>query len=451
MSVHDGSAFEPTHQLFFEPRNDLATSSLEQQDHDHRFELVDSDGAVIMSVPADYDRDGHGGEYWSVVLEPLPEYAAYRFVSGAHTVYEKRRSANAPEVSILGLEEGQVFAGDSDFEFQLLLDDKDQDILGPVRVLASVDGGDFQPIDRSYVAESRLNIRFGSDFTIEDYGSPFTVTSSVSNPDSPRIVPAGSQSVQLLIVVSDGTRVAAAKSPVFALEPIGAVPPALFIDLPADGDILGPGARLGVLAFASEYHLEDGVLTFWSDHYPSPSGRQLQWTSDIDGDITERVQRDAYGGFIGPALSPGVHELTATYDAQSGLQATESVTITILAADDPVTALDDHYSEFSGVYVGETTTMCVTDNDIETDRRIDLDTLRITAAPELGTAEVVASEDTPDCGRQIQYHAPYSVGDEVEDTLAYEICDQSPDRQCTTARVSITVYPADYEPHWLIE
>ena len=452
MSVHDGSAFEPTHQLFFEPRDDLATSSLEQQDHEHTFELVDSDGAVLMSVPADFNRDGHGGEYWSVVLEPLPDYAAYRFVSGAYTVYEKRRSANAPEVSILGLEEGQVFAGDSDFEFQLLLDDEDQDILDPVRVLASVDGGDFQPLDGPYVAESRLKIRFGSDFTLEDYGSPFTVTSSVSNPDSPRIVPTGSQSVQLLIVVSDGTRIAAAKSPVFALEPIVAVPPLLSIYLPADGDILGPGARLGVMAYASEYHLEDGVLTYRSDHYPSSSGQQVQWTSDIDGDITGRVQSDIYGGFIDPGLSPGVHELTATYHAESGLQATESVTITVLAADDPVAALDDHYSQFSGVYVGETTTMCVTDNDIETDRRIDLDTLRITAAPELGTAEVVASEDSPDCGRQIQYRAPYGVGDEeVEDTLAYEICDQSPDRQCATAQVKIAVYPAGYEAYWLIE
>jgi len=298
-------------------------------------------------------------------------------VRGAHTVYEERRYENSPEGTILGLEEDQVFAGDSDFEFQLLLDDKDQDVLDPVRVLASVDGGDFQPIDGPYVAESRLKIRFGSDFTLEDYGSPFTVTSSVSNPDSPRIVPAGSRSGQLLIVVSDGTRIAAAKSPVFALEPIGAVPPLLVIYLPNDGDILGPGARLGVMAYASEYQLEYGELIFRSDHYPSSSGPQVQWASDIDGDITGRARSDAYGWFIDPALSPGVHELTATYQAESGLQATESVTITVLAADDPVAALDDHYSEFSGVYVGETTTVCVTDNDIETDRRIDLDTPRL--------------------------------------------------------------------------
>ena len=452
MWVYNGSPSEPAHELFFQPRDDVASSPIDQQDHAHTFELVDSDGAVIMSVPVDYVRGFHGEEIWEVVFEPPPDYAAYRFMRGSQVFYERRRSASPPEVSILGLEEGQVFAGDEDLEFQVLFDDKDLDILDPVRVLASVDGGDFQPIDGPYVAEPRLKIRFGRDFTLEDYGSVVTVTSSVSNPDSPRIVPAGSQSVQLLIVVSDGTRIAAAKSPVFALEPIVAVPPYLAIYEPADGDILGPGARLGVMAYASEYELEAGELTYRSDHYPSSSGRQVQWASNIDGDVTGRVQRDAYGGFIDPGLSPGIHELTVTYHAESGLQATESVTITILAADDPMAALDDHYSEFSGVYVTETTTMCVTDNDIETNRRIDFDTLRITTAPELGTAQVVASDDTPGCRRQIQYSAPDSVGDEpVQDTLAYEICDQNPDRRCAAALAQITVYPADYESYWLIE
>ena len=206
------------------------------------------------------------------------------------------------------------------------------------------------------------------------------------------------------------------------------------------------------MAYASEYVLEAGELTYRGDHYPSSSGPQVRWSSDIDGDISWRVQRDAYGGFIDPGLSPGTHELTATYRAESGLQATGSVTVTILAADDSIAALDDHYSQFSGVYVGESTTLCVTRNDIETDRRIDFDTLRITTAPRLGTAQVVDSDDTPDCGRQVQYSAPDRVGDEpVEDTLAYEICDQGPDRRCSAARVQITVYPSDYEPYWLIE
>ena len=123
-----------------------------------------------------------------------------------------------------------------------------------------------------------------------------------------------------------------------------------------------------------------------------------------------------------------------------------------VATDDPVAALDDHYSEFWGVYVGESTTVCVTRNDIETSRRIDFDTLRITTVPELGTAQVVVSDDTPECGRQIQYRAPGRVGDEpVEDTFAYEICDQDPDRRCAAAQVQMTVYPADYESYWLIE
>ena len=204
MWVYDGVASEPRHELFFRPRDGVASSRLEQQDHDRTFELVDSDGAVIMSVPVDFSRGARGDDYWEVVFEPPPDYASYRFMRGSHVFYERRRSANAPEVSIMGLEEGQVFAGDSDLEFQVLLDDADQDVLAPVRVLASVDGGDFQPVDGPFVDEPRLKIRFGREFTLEDYGSVFTVTSSVSNPDSPRIVPAGSQSVQLLIVV-DGT------------------------------------------------------------------------------------------------------------------------------------------------------------------------------------------------------------------------------------------------------
>ena len=130
-----------------------------------------------------------------------------------------------------------------------------------------------------------------------------------------------------------------------------------------------------------------------------------------------------------------------------GRRQSDSVIVAILGADDPIAAVDDHLL----IAVGETLEHAVTDNDVETSRRIDIDTLEIVAWPELGSASVL---DTPpeqvwQPERVIQY-TPDNLDiddyDRLEDSLTYRICDRGPDTQCATAQLRISVYPRGYDP-----
>ena len=414
---------------------------------DHALELVGRDGAVLESHPV-YVSIGHddpGGPFedWTAVFEDPPDYAAYRFVYGSRVVYEKRRSPNAPEVSILGLEPGQLFAGDAEFGFQLLVDDEDGDELD-TKILVSVDGGSFEHTRAFQGSELR-------DLAIEDYGSPFTVTSGVHVPGVPRIVATGSQSVRLLAVVSDGSRVAAAQSPEFALEPMVAAPPRLQIQHMRSGETIGALGPFEISAWVQEPRLHDGELVYEDTYHPRPGSEQaVRWTSDIDGDVTEHITSVAGRNRINAAaLTPGTHELTATFTADSGLQASDSATVTILGPDDPVAAIDDRL----GVAVGETLEHPVTANDVETSRLIDIDTLEIVTPPKLGTASVLdMPSDRTGPGRVIQYTPDYlniDLEDTREDTLTYQICDKGPDPQCATAQVRITIYNSG-NPYWFL-
>ena len=223
---------EAYHLLYFRPLDVVPREPVNRGEY-HALELVGHDGTVLESHPVYvgivYGDGGGSFESWKAVFGDPPDYAAFRFVHGSRVVYEKRRSLNAPEVSILGLEPGQVFAGDAEFGFQLLIDDKDNDDLD-TDILVSVDGGSYNRIHQ----RSEL-----WDLAVEDYGSPFTVTSGVHEPGVARIVAEGSQSVRLLVAVSDGSRVAAAQSPVFALEPMVAAPPYLRIRHMYSGETIG--------------------------------------------------------------------------------------------------------------------------------------------------------------------------------------------------------------------
>ena len=362
---------------------------------------------------------------------------------GSRIVYEKRRSLNAPQVSFLGLKQGQVFAGDAQFGFQLLIDDEDKDDLDP-EILVSVDGGKYK---HTYWTFNSSELR---DLTVDDYGSPFTVTSGVYEPGVPRIVPAGSQSVRLLAVVSDGSRVAAAQSPVFALEPIVAVLPRLQINDMWGGETIGARGPFEISAWVRELRLVGGELVHADTYYPRPGNEQaVRWTSDIDGDITEHITSSGGRQRIkADSLAPGTHELTATFTADSGLQASDSVIVTILGPDDPIAAIDDHVP----IGVGETLEHPVTANDVETSRFIDIDTLEIVAPPKLGTASVldVPSDQIGQAERVIQYtpdNLNINYEDRLEDSLTYQICDKSPEPQCATAQFRISIFSGGY-PYW---
>ena len=188
---------EASHQLYFRPLDEVLDRALFGKPHDElAFELVSSDGTVLESHPV-YEEMicvDPGGCYteWSAAFEHPPGNATFRFVEGSRIVYTKRRSPNAPEVSFLGLSQGQVFAGDADAVFQLLIDDKDDDDL-TARIRISVDGGPYESVQGDLQAIDPW------DLTAEGYGSPITITSGVNVPGVARMVPAGSQSVRLLV------------------------------------------------------------------------------------------------------------------------------------------------------------------------------------------------------------------------------------------------------------
>ena len=221
---------EARHWLHARPLDEVLGDREFRQDSrgaDHALELLDRDGTVLESHPVYVHHvavdPGPDFEQWEAVFQDPPDFASFRFVHGSQTVHEQYLSPNAPEVSFSRLEQGQVFASDAQFWFELLIDDKDHDDLD-LLILVSVDGGRYMYDRAGFSASSSLNSSFQGlstmrHITAEDYGSPFAVSSGVRTRKIPRIVAEGSQAVRLLAVVSDGGRVTAAQSPVFVLEP----------------------------------------------------------------------------------------------------------------------------------------------------------------------------------------------------------------------------------------
>ena len=453
IGARDEARDEASHRLYLRPLDevlDRMPSGDGGPEEGLGFELLASGGTVLESHPV-YSWDlcvDPGGCFteWEAVFENPLDYDSYRFVDDSRIVYQRQRSPNAPEVFFLGLEQGQVFAGDVDFVFQLLIDDKDGDDLRP-RTLFSVDGGPYESTYGAFTYSELTN-----PLTPEDYSSPITIESGVNVPGVARIVPAGSRSVRLLVVVSDGSQVTAARSPEFALERIGEALPLLRISGMQDGEIIGPRGPSIVWALVRQPVLFGDELADVDPSHPRfGDERAVRWTSDVDGDITEHITpTDGIGRIEADAMTPGTHQLTATFTTDSGLQASDSITVTILGPDDPVAAQDDHVP----VAVGVTVEHAVTANDVETSRRVDIDTLEIVAPPELGTASVL---DVPldqirwvGAARVIQYTSHHDLdiddGDSLEDSLTYQICKKGPDPQCSTAQLRITVHPRGYDP-----
>ena len=356
------SSGEADHWLYTRPLEEVLDGPKFQPDNlraNRALELLDHDGTVLESYPVYVQHvavdPGPDFEEWEAVFQDPPDFASFRFVRGSQTVHEQPVSPNAPEVSFSGLEQGQVFASDALLWFRLQVEDKDQDDLDVV-ILVSVDGGKFEYHRLSF---SHNDLR---GLTVEDYSSPLRVTSGNSAQEIPRIVPAGSEAVRLLAVVSDGSRVTAAQSPAFALEPLETLVPTVDILIMPDGQAIGPNGPFGIKAFVVEERYQHGDLRRRHIHFPQPvEDPALRWTSDIDGDITEHIRpwRES-GGFIeidqslrrfqsvggddpiidygrlrADALTPGIHKLTATFTTESGLQASDSITVTILDPDDP--------------------------------------------------------------------------------------------------------------------
>jgi hypothetical protein len=87
-------------------------------------------------------------------------------------------------------------------------------------------------------------------------------------------------------------------------------PPQVTISTPVDGSVFTQGAMISFSGSASD--TEDGNL-----------GPSLQWTSSVNGPIGTGV------AFSTSALSVGAHTITASVTDSDGLQATDSIAITV--------------------------------------------------------------------------------------------------------------------------
>lgn len=101
--------------------------------------------------------------------------------------------------------------------------------------------------------------------------------------------------------------------------------------------------------------------------------------------------------------------------------------------------------------MGEVLEHAVTDNDAETSRRIDIDTLEVVEPPDLGTAAVL--DLPPGEHRMVErviHYTPDNLDidyeDRLKDSLTYRICDQGPDPQCSNAQMRITIYLRGFDP-----
>ena len=260
---------------------------------DYRLEFLDDDGNVLSSVSFgtytlnDDLSDGASEiEGWMVPVAEPSGWASYRILeppasgSGAGgaegsdssrtVLVDVSRSANAPVVSVTAPTAGQVISGD-EATFSWSGSDADGDDLSYTVEYSGDGGASYNTIAVGYESTS---------LTVD------------------RTSLSGSATAKVKVTASDGTRTAAAESPVFT---VSQNRPEVFIHSPESNLISGSGA---LVLDATAYDTEDGLL--------DPSA--IQWTSDADGNL-------GTGGFavVYPEdLQPGVHRLTATATDGSG-------------------------------------------------------------------------------------------------------------------------------------
>ena len=222
---------------------------------DHVLELVDRDGAVLVSVPfnareANLSTTGETLTDWYVGVVDPPEYASYRIVRLAEQgervgVFEFVRSRSAPVMSLESPDPGEVVEGPS-VELRWTVSDADGDMLS-MSLYLSVDGGDTYRMTGCCGGPASLSP--------DRYGEAMSYSL-----DRARLE--GSQRARVMVVVSDGARWAAAESPVFSSaapyvrEPVVQDVPVEFVASAhrGDGDGTDSAALAGVTVAIVEWN-----------------------------------------------------------------------------------------------------------------------------------------------------------------------------------------------------
>ena len=115
------------------------------------------------------------------------------------------------------------------------------------------------------------------------------------------------------------------------VEPDTNLPPSVTITSPQDGETLLAGTDIEFIGDASDP--EDGDL-----------GKEIVWTSDQDGNL-------GIGSRIVVGLSKGPHTIAATVADSKGLEASDSITITVLSSDNEVVIFQSGFNTNNGGFV----------------------------------------------------------------------------------------------------
>ena len=358
---------------------------------EYRFELRDSGGDVLWSVPfdvaesveeADPDFAGEVSDTvyasFSLFVSDPPDYSKIAVTRSGVDLIVVERSANAPTLSLEGPVEGQRFAYDEPVPLSWTASDLDGDEL-QYKIFYSTDGGDSyrqisKPLSGTSTTYDRLN---------------------------------GSERARFAVSVSDGTRWAFAESPVFA---VGNSPPMVDIKSPRESAVLA--GLQGFLLDGWAYDREDKSL----------GSASFSWSSSIDG----HLGTGSYLVMSAANLTAGDHRVTLTVTDSGGLTSTATTNFTISRTNQLPIANDDT----ARIALDETALLDVlaNDTDIEGDTKDEL--MQIYDLPLLGTAEIINNQRN----RAV---IAYTAGGTGTDYFTYLICD-GVDR-CDIAQVTINI------------
>ena len=372
-------------------------------------ELRDRAGSVVRQVPFDASQawrneDGSVDGFFGFWLYRAPVYDSYAIYKDGQELLAVQRSPNPPTAAISGVSEGQRFGHDDTIELQLELRDTDGDELVYFLYYSpDITQGYERLIDSRSYRDTTVTLKAGSL--------------------------RGSEQARFAVSVSDGARATFVESPAFE---VARHTPVVKIQAPESGYRFLGGQWATLKA-----HVED------IDDFADSRGTYgtVVWESDLDG-IIEPSRGGDQGSLqtlqlYTPRLSEGDHTLTLTVTDTTGRTGSHSVPMQILhkSYNPPEPPPFQAKYDNADTQTGHTTHIDILTNDILS---FDVGSPRFddNSRPELGEAEIIHD---PDGYPMVAYtaHAP------GEDHFRYIVCAEEDPSHCTSARVHVTVSPAE--------
>lgn len=315
-------------------------------------ELLDRDGAVVHAEPVRGRlREDPLLLQWEMHIADRPAFEGYRIRHDGRSIVEASASAGPPQLGGLRADLSEALRDPGGYRlpgvlFYWTACDPDADTLYQYTYYSSDRAAGYQLVDDT-VTLHRPDDPTTTTIIYDDPFVPYSVPLSVrdaadtfrprrythdadtSRPgrylhaERPWNLPEGEQA-HFVVVVSDGLRWSAAKSPPFEPAPH----PAVIVSLraPRGGDVYGPADEILLIGSAS------GVFdrAWWDLPHDI-----FRWSSDIDGEFTPKPSTEPYesshlfGRIPEGFLSPGIHRITATATDEAGNTGSATVTIEV--------------------------------------------------------------------------------------------------------------------------